>query len=459
MNRIENIWESWALITSSVPVTPDASATVQNILQTKEIKEHTLETGLIELYSHIDAELASGKKPVIVLVAWGSASGKTSRVAEELSHHYDGKSCIMSLDSFYRWPSFMKNHPELNWDHPDALDLQLAADKIAQLKSGVGADIPSYNFRDDPIPDALHIEPQDVIIIEWLFSLRGEFVNLGDVSCYVDISPHGRLIRRLMRDAIGGRTGQTLSTALAQIVSTVEPMHSEFVDTTKINAQVRIRNEYNPLIESLRTGKHEFQVKFPIPSEMDLEELLSSDECIHFVASLNQDDIYYTPQSKNLHPEEILRIRSEIDWQHPEEKKSHLLTYKWPLVTDPENKENKTRYILWVEIEPELEKEFIAHFTENQSLIRIKKERMVYDIDDSKYWKITFRLDEISAEWNGVTHPHHSFVEIVVPENEQNPEKYINYAKQIIQTHLHLDIMKATNASYRDIFTSRPFPY
>lgn len=60
----------------------------------------------------------------------------------------------------------MKNHPELNWDHPDALDLQLAADKIAQLKSGVGADIPSYNFRDDPIPDALHIEPQDVIIIE-----------------------------------------------------------------------------------------------------------------------------------------------------------------------------------------------------------------------------------------------------------------------------------------------------
>jgi hypothetical protein len=131
-----------------------------------------------------------------------------------------------------------------------------------------------------------------------------------------------------MRDAIGGRTGQTLSTALAQIVSTVEPMHSEFVDTTKINAQVRIRNEYNPLIESLRTGKHEFQVKFPIPSEMDLEELLSSDECIYFVASLNQDDIYYTPQSKNLHPEEILRIRSEIDWQHPEEKKNHLLTYK-----------------------------------------------------------------------------------------------------------------------------------
>jgi hypothetical protein len=56
-------------VTSSVPVTPDASATVQNILQTKEIKEHTLETGLIELYSHIDAELASGKKPVIVLVA------------------------------------------------------------------------------------------------------------------------------------------------------------------------------------------------------------------------------------------------------------------------------------------------------------------------------------------------------------------------------------------------------
>jgi hypothetical protein len=84
---------------------------------------------------------------------------------------------------------------------------------------------------------------------------------------------------------------------------------------------------------------------------------------------------------------------------------------------------------------------------------------MVYDIDDQKYWKITFRLDEISAEWNGVTQTHHSFVEIVVPENEQNPEKYINYAKQIIQTHLHLDIMKATNASYRDIFTSHPFPY
>jgi len=415
-------------------------------LAPREQITHTLESGLLEIYAHIEAKLLAGIRPVIVLVAGWSASWKTSRVAERIQKLYKENSKIISLDSFYRGPTFMQSHPELNWDHPEALNLAMAAEKIGQLKEWKTVKIPHYNFLTDPTPDAFTIEPTDVIIVEWLFSLRGEFINLWDVTTYVDISPHGRLIRRLIRDAVEQRTGQTIFQSLRQITSQVEKEHLAHVDPTKANAQVLITNEYNPLVESMRTGRHEKQLKLSLGSDFFVDTILNHPN-VRIISSMRQDDEYYTPRTDSPHPQEILRIRNEQPWeQQGKTIPTMTMTYKWPEIA------SEGKYILWCQIDAETHHNLIQQFVIKKSLISITKKRIELEVDDELYGKIRFRLDNLMAKWEGIANFTDTCIELVLPEGEESEWKFFTYAKTILEKRLKITFWREIHTSYKEYF-------
>ena len=149
-----------------------------------------LDSGLHKIYELIDTLYLPEKWPFIVLVAWGTASGKTSRVAEKIKDHFEG-SQIISMDNYYRGHVFMQEQKKLwnnlNWDQPEALNLELFYQHVSELKKGNTIYTPEYDFKTEPVFDAIEIQPSKIIIIEGLFALDDSIATLGNLNIFVDI--------------------------------------------------------------------------------------------------------------------------------------------------------------------------------------------------------------------------------------------------------------------------------
>ena len=181
-------------------------------------------------------------RPLIIGIAGGSGSGK-STVARKIADSLHGaKVAFIDLDAYYR------DHPELtierraqlNYDHPDAFDLDLLADHLSRLARGEAIDKPVYDF----VAHARgarreRIDPADVIVIDGILLFVDEGVRARlDVKVFVDTDADIRLIRRIRRDmAVRGRP---LEEILEQYLTTVQPMHLQFVEPSKRYADLII---------------------------------------------------------------------------------------------------------------------------------------------------------------------------------------------------------------------------
>jgi uridine kinase len=180
-------------------------------------------------------------RPLIIGVAGGSGSGKTTvarRVADSLA---GAKVAFLDMDAYYRDRAL--THEELrhlNWDHPDAFDLELLASQLEQLASGQAIDKPVYDFvthRRKPAPH--RIEPADVIVIDGILLLVEERIRASlDIKVFVDTDADIRLVRRIRRDTI--ERGRPIAEILDQYLSTVQPMHLQFVEPSKRYADLII---------------------------------------------------------------------------------------------------------------------------------------------------------------------------------------------------------------------------
>jgi uridine kinase len=179
-------------------------------------------------------------RPLIIGIAGGSGSGKSTvarRVAESL---HDASVAFIDMDAYYvnfgHLP--MEERRRINWDHPDALDLSLLADHLAQLAEGKPIEKPVYDFVTHSRRDETHrVEPADVIVIDGILLFVDERVReLCDVKVFVDAEADVRLMRRIRRDM--RVRGRTLEEVLEQYVSTVQPMHLQFVEPSKRWADV-----------------------------------------------------------------------------------------------------------------------------------------------------------------------------------------------------------------------------
>ncbi len=181
-------------------------------------------------------------KPVIIGIAGGTGSGKTT-VAQAI---YDrvGKDRIewISHDSYYR--DFEGLDPEqrhhINFDHPDSLETELLCRHLDVLAKGSAVEVPLYDFTTHSRKaDTQRAEPRKVIIVEGILVLaEPELRKRINIKLFVDTPADIRFVRRLMRD-IKVR-GRSVESVIEQYVTTVRPMHEEFVEPSKRHADLII---------------------------------------------------------------------------------------------------------------------------------------------------------------------------------------------------------------------------
>lgn len=183
-----------------------------------------------------------GKKPVVIGVAGGSGSGKTS-VVKAIYEHFQGHSILMlEQDYYYKDQSHLPFEERLktNYDHPLAFDNDLLIEHLHKLLNYEPIEKPVYDYTlHTRANEVIYVEPKDVIILEGILVLEDERLrNLMDIKVYVDTDADIRIIRRLIRDI--NERGRTLESVIDQYVNVVRPMHNQFIEPTKRYADIII---------------------------------------------------------------------------------------------------------------------------------------------------------------------------------------------------------------------------
>ena len=197
-------------------------------------------------------------KPLIIGIAGGSGSGK-STVARKVAGALPSLSvAFIDMDAYYRNFTHLtlEERRRVNWDHPDAFDFDLLTRHLSELAERCAIDKPVYDFvthlRSE---DTLRVEPTDVIVIDGILLFVDERVrSLCDVKVFVDAEADIRLIRRLRRDM---RTrGRPLNEIIEQYLSTVQPMHLQFVEPSKRYADIIVpRGGHNEIAIEMIVAK------------------------------------------------------------------------------------------------------------------------------------------------------------------------------------------------------------
>jgi len=197
--------------------------------------EYELQEGIGILVDKIKSKVEKSTEPIIVQIAGGSASGKTSEVSDKVKKVFGKDSIAFSMDDYYRGKTFMESEAKkgniLNWDQPEALNLELLQKHLKQLKNGQEIEKPVYDMKISEPSSTENVKPAKIIIIEGLFALNDKIEKQGDVKAFVDIGMHGRILRRLLRDI--ERTGQKPADILKYFSEIVEPMHEKYINSTK----------------------------------------------------------------------------------------------------------------------------------------------------------------------------------------------------------------------------------
>ena len=178
----------------------------------------------------------------IIGIAGGTGSGKTTVVRKIVESLPNSQIAVIPQDSYYNDNAGipMEERRKINFDHPNAFDWKLLIHQINELRSGRAIEQPTYSYiESNRLPETVHIEPCEVIIIEGIMALcRKELRDLMDLKIFVDADPDDRLIRVISRDmAERGRTAQMV---MDRYIDVLKPMHMEFIEPTKRYADLII---------------------------------------------------------------------------------------------------------------------------------------------------------------------------------------------------------------------------
>lgn len=179
-------------------------------------------------------------KPLIIGIAGGTGSGKTTvarKIAEALP---EASVAFLDMDGYYRDFSHLPidERRRINWDHPEAFDLALFAIHLAQLARGESVEKPVYDFTQHVRSSRTErINAADVVVVDGILLFTDERIrDLFDVKVFVDADPDIRLVRRIQRDM--SERDRPLEEILQQYLTTVRPMHQQFVEPGKRYADI-----------------------------------------------------------------------------------------------------------------------------------------------------------------------------------------------------------------------------
>jgi uridine kinase len=180
--------------------------------------------------------------PVVIGIAGGTGSGKTTVANVILERVGADKIALLPHDAYYKDLQDLPRAQRdlVNFDHPDSLETDLLVAHIRGLREWKPVDIPIYDFTTHTRTSrTLRVEPQPVILVEGILIFHeAKLCALFDVKIYVDTDPDIRFIRRLQRDIL--ERGRTVESVIRQYQTTVRPMHLEFVEPSKRHADVII---------------------------------------------------------------------------------------------------------------------------------------------------------------------------------------------------------------------------
>lgn len=184
-------------------------------------------------------------KPLLISIAGGTASGKTT-VVEKIEKHFNSKDVtVVCMDNYYkrRDDLSLEERKLINYDHPDALDLELLKKHLNLLLSGDDIECPIYDFQlHNRKSNTMRIKPTKVILLEGILALYDEEIrNMSNILIFVESEADIRFIRRLKRD-IESR-GRSMDDVIKQYLSTVKPMYDSYVAPTKRYADIIIPND------------------------------------------------------------------------------------------------------------------------------------------------------------------------------------------------------------------------
>jgi uridine kinase len=180
--------------------------------------------------------------PLVIGIAGGTGSGKSTVAKVIIDRVGANHIALLPHDAYYK--DLVKLEPAqralINFDHPDSLETSLLIEHIKRLKYLQPVELPVYDFRTHSrTAITVHIEPQPVILVEGILILAEKGLReLFDVKIFVDTDPDIRFIRRLERDI--AERGRTSTSVIQQYMTTVRPMHLEFVEPSKRYADVII---------------------------------------------------------------------------------------------------------------------------------------------------------------------------------------------------------------------------
>lgn len=184
--------------------------------------------------------MSEAKHPIIIGVTGGSGSGKTT-VSKAIYEQLHGQSIqIINQDTYYNDQAdmTMEERKAVNYDHPLAFDTDLLIEQLAALRANQSIEMPVYDYTQyTRSSETVHVEPQDVIILEGILILDDERLrDLMDIKVYVDTDDDLRIIRRIQRDM--EERGRTLDSVITQYLKTVKPMYHQFIEPTKRYADI-----------------------------------------------------------------------------------------------------------------------------------------------------------------------------------------------------------------------------
>ena len=177
---------------------------------------------------------------VLIGIAGGTGSGKTSLAKGILADYGAGEVTVLEQDSYYKDLSHIlyEERTAQNYDHPDAIDIALFENHLISLLAGDSVQVPVYDFSTHVRMDNHRtITPHHVIVVEGILVLHyTQLRNLFSLKVFVDTPADIRYIRRLNRDI--KERGRTIESVLSQYLKTVRPMHEQFVEPSKYFADI-----------------------------------------------------------------------------------------------------------------------------------------------------------------------------------------------------------------------------
>lgn len=179
---------------------------------------------------------------IVIGVAGGTGSGKTTlarRLREQFGEH---EVTVLNHDSYYKRHDEMPYEERclLNYDHPDAFDTDLMVEHLRMLKAGQPVECPTYDYTiHNRAKETVTLQPAPVILVEGILIFTSpELCSEMDIKVFVDTDADVRILRRIIRDV--KKRGRTLDSVVAQYLTTVKPMHEQFVEPSKRKADLII---------------------------------------------------------------------------------------------------------------------------------------------------------------------------------------------------------------------------